>query len=142
MSRGRTNPFGDAADAAANKSLELRPATRRKDWRELDPSQWSKSQRKKAARTKAGLKPHSGKKTARGTANPLTEVRRKQRTLDRLDKKEEAERVRLLKKQPKPEGLQGVVHRQKEKIRKAYLAETARTKQHRGNSRAIQARLR
>ena len=76
------------ADTGGGVRLEPDP-NKRQPWWELPRAQWSKTQHKKAARFKAGLKPHSGKKTARGTPNPLTEVRRKQRTLERLDKKEE-----------------------------------------------------
>ena len=97
----------------------MRPAGRRQDWRELDPSQWSKSQRRKAARANKGLRTRSGEKTAKGTANPLTEAQRKQCTLKQLDDMEAAKRIELLKKAPKTKAFKKFMNRQKERIRSA-----------------------
>ena len=137
----RDDEMQDAEPAeSAGSGVRLEPnPNKRQPWWELPRAQWSKTQRKKAARFKAGLKPHSGRKTARGKPNPLTEVQRKQRTLKRLDEKEEKKRIELLKKQPKSKALQEGIESQKKRVRKAFLEEQSKTKEQKTTHEPSQA---
>ena len=53
----------------------------------------------------------------------MTEVRRKQRTLQRLQDREDAQREELLRRAPSTEALQKGIERQKKRVRQAYEAE-------------------
>ena len=78
----------------------MREVNKRRCWRDLDPSEWSKSQQRKAQRANAGLKPRSGLKTQRGTPNPVTEERRIQRCWNRrLEREQRAEQEREAREQ-------------------------------------------